>query len=401
MKKIVGIIAAAALAASAFAEINIGSWNRAVFVPFAYDGENVNALENTSWGGSNATNAGVRTGLAFSASTENAGFVMDVHNNPWNTLELGDNGYAWVKPAEILTVKFGKIDNNWGRQDVCFGMWDRYRFGGNLNLGEGVAAWRSHNNTGAEVTLTPVENLVIDYQAGFGTGNERAYKTLYHNADLMVGYTIPDTAFIRAIVAPQAPAANYDGDDKEWMTIGLAADITAIENLWLSVGTTIPTLFDKKAGSDGIGVNIPVGIGAAYNLDALTLHGLARFNFIGTTNDDLDGNEFGKLFGLYFGVGADYALNDMFTLVADVRFFTYAGDKDYVDYVQDAGDFGAYVGLSQKLSNATFDFGVMLSKAGTFNTDTNFSGEYTATGASDNGDGDLTFAIPLTMTVSF
>jgi hypothetical protein len=397
MKKIVGIIAAAALATSAFAEINIGSWNRAVFVPVAYDGENVNALENTSWGGPNAKSYGVRTGLGFSASSENAGFVMDLHNNPSDdgcSLGLGDNGYAWVKPVEVLTVKFGKIDNNWGRQDVCFGMWDRYRFGGRLCAGEGIAAWRSHNNNGAEVTLKPVENLVIDYQGGFGAGNERAYKTLWHNADFMIGYTIPDTAFIRAIVAPQAPAANYDGDDKENMTFGLAADITAVENLKLSIGTTIPTMFDKADG-----VDIPVGVGAAYNMDALTLHALARFNLYGTTNDKRDGNEFGKLFALYAGVGVDFAINDVFTLITDVRFHTYLGDKDYVDYKQDGAAFGAYVGLSQKLTNASFDFGVMLAKAGA--KETNMAKPSQLVGASDNGEDKLTFAIPLTMTVSF
>ena len=399
MKKIVGIIAAAALAASAFAEINIGSWNRGAFVPFAYDGDDVRALEGANWDGTNSTSYGVRTGLSFSADADGvAGISFDVFGSSSGggaELGVGDNAYVWVKPVDMLTVKFGQIDNNWGRQDVCFGMWDHtWRFGGNLSVGEGVAAWRDHYGTGVELTLQPVEGLVIDYQGGFGAGNEYAYKTLYHHSDVMVGYTASDIGFFRAIVAPQTPAANYDGDDKEWMTIGLAADVWAVENLNLSFGVTIPTLFDKAASSrTDTPVNIPVGVGAAYSLDALTIHGLARFNLYGTENDDADGNEFGKLFGLYLGAGVDYAINDMFTLIADVRFFTYLGDSDYVDAAQDGGDFGVYLGLAQNLAGATFDFGVQLTQA------------KTVSGAGNTGvssvDDSVTFAVPLMITVGF
>ena len=74
MKKIVGIIAAAALAATAFAEVNIGTWNRAVFEPFYYDGDTLRSYEGPSWDLS--SNGGVRTGLGFSASSENAGMVI-------------------------------------------------------------------------------------------------------------------------------------------------------------------------------------------------------------------------------------------------------------------------------------------------------------------------------------
>ena len=424
MKKIVGIIAAAALATSAFAEISIGSWSRGAFVPFAYDGDTVRSVEGANWDGTNSTAYGVRTGLTFSGSTENAGFNFQVFGSASDEgakISVGDNANLWVKPIDMFTVKIGKIDNNWGRQDVCFGMWDHtYRFGGALNVGEGVAAWRDHKSTGVELTLQPIEGLVIDYQAGFSDsykgystdteyefakfaiensttmsddekaealeeakkeynaskgGNDHAYSVLWHNADFMIGYK-GDFGFIRAIVAPQAPYTNKDGDSTEWATIGLAADLTVVENLWLSIGTTIPTAFCAQQL-----YNIPVGLGASYKLDPLTLHAVAKLSFIGKADGD---NEKFEDVGFYAGVGADFAVNDMFDVIADFRF----ADKKYVGGV-DGKDpaFGVYAGLAQKLTNATFDFGVELVKQG---------------GASWDGDVDhMTFAVPLMITTSF
>ena len=195
MKKIVGIIAAAALATSAFAEINIGSWSRGSFVPFAYNGDTVKSLEGSNWNGTNATCFGVRTGLTFSADTENAGLMFQVFGNPsdeGSKLELGDQAYIYVKPVEMLKVAFGKFDNNWGRQDVCFGMWDHtWRMGGNLNEGEGVAVKRDHSSTGFEVTLQPVDGLVIDYQGGFGGGYDK-YSYKIEKAAIDTSYAIGD-----------------------------------------------------------------------------------------------------------------------------------------------------------------------------------------------------------------
>ena len=51
MKKIVGTIAAVAVAAGvAFADVGIGSWGRAIFAPVAsLDGETVQTFDTTSW----------------------------------------------------------------------------------------------------------------------------------------------------------------------------------------------------------------------------------------------------------------------------------------------------------------------------------------------------------------
>ena len=430
MKKIVGIIAAAALATTAFAEINIGSWSRGAFVPVATDGDgNVNAFEGANWDNSglpddNGYAYGVRTGLGFSAASENAGVVFDVFGSAGTTgpgLGIGDNAYVWVKPVEMLRVAFGKFDNNWGRTDVCFGNYDhamRYRA---LPNGEGIGAWRDHYGTGVNITLQPVEGLVIDYQGGFGEAGERAYKTLWHHADIMVGYQA-DFGFIRAIVAPQNPGLNKDGDSIEWMKIGVGADITAVENLTITAGVTIPTSFNgftgvtktttytandweiKKDGTIGLkeGVTgsteyetsgftgvITIGAGAHYNLDPITIHGFVTSKLFPDSEEAAKslakGDDYSiDSFGVALAAGVDFAINDQFTLITDFRFAT---DKyNLACGLYDDPSWGAYVGLAQTLSNATFDFGVQLAN------------QYNGCGAVKDG---VTFAIPLMITTSF
>ena len=326
--------------------------------------------------------------MGFSASSENAGIVFDVfgNNGEWNpdgnnadVVTIGDNAYVWVKPIEMLTLKFGKIDNNWGRQDVCFGMCDHtYRFGG-LREGEGVAVKRE-SGRGAEITLQPIENLVIDYEANIWCGNEHTYETMWEHSSTMIGYTIPDVAFIRAVINGKEAGIQKatDTDTKPWCTIGLAADVYAVENLWFTVGATVPTLI----GSGNL-VDIPVGLGASYKLDPITFHAIAKLNFIAKA--DGDDAKYEDV-GLYFGVGVDYTINDMFDVIADFRF----GDKKYVAGVNGEDPaFAAYLGLAQKLSNATFDFGVQVGRNSGISYDTNAT------------DPQTTFAVPLMITPSF
>ena len=382
MKKIVGIIAAAALATSAFAEINIGTWNRAVFAPIAYNGDTMIAAEGPSWGLD--SRGGVRTGLSFSASSENAGMAFDFHGNPGKEIAMGDNAYTWVKPVDMLTIKFGKMDNNWGRLDHCFGTWNYWRFSNDLSVGEGLAGVVRQNGLGAQVTLQPVEGLVIDYEANFGNKDEnRTYQVMWENSSTMIGYQA-DFGFIRAIINGQK-ADTYkakDTDTKPAAKISLAADITAVENLTLKVGATIPTILTKKES------NIQIGVGADYNLDALALHANATaFILPKKINSDLD-YELGA-FGVKAGVGIDYAFSDAWKVVTDVRFASWSAanpDKDEIKYEDPR--FGAYLGLEQNLSNAQFAFGAMFGKR-------SMSIEYA------DGWDDFTFSVPFTMTVCF
>ena len=378
MKKIVGIIAAAALASTAFAEVNVGTWNRAIFEPVYYDGDTVRSFEGPSWDVGSL--GGVRTGLGFSASSENAGVVFDIHGNPGAAIGMGDNAYTWVKPVDMLTLKFGKMDNNWGRLDHCFGTWDYSRFAGVLSVGEGLAGVERQKGLGAEVTLQPVEGLVIDYEANF-YGDNHTYDVMWESSSTMIGYQA-DFGFIRAIINGKQ-AAQYkakDSDTKPAAVIALAADITAIENLVIKAGLSIPTVLTKKDSA------IRIGAGVDYNLDALALHAQTELGIRAKSiNDDLD-YELGA-FTAYVGAGVDYAFSDAWKLVTDVRFSTYsAQNTDGKDVKYEDPAFGAYLGLQQQLTNATFAFGAQFGKR--------------AMHAKHEAD-DFTFAVPLTMTVSF
>ena len=394
MKKIVGIIAAAALAASAFAEVNISTWNRAVFVPFAYDGDTLRSLEGPSWGVN--ANGGVRTGLSFSASSENAGVAFDIHGNGSPSskgddrdhfaIAMGDNAYTWVKPVDMLTLKFGKMDNNWGRLDHCFGTWDYWRFGN--ERGEGLAGVERQKGRGAQITLQPVEGLVIDYEANFW-GDNHTFETMWEHSSTMIGYKA-DFGFIRAIINGQAAAKydNTDSDTKPAALIGVAADITAVENLTLKVGASIPTVLKAKGSA------IKAAVAADYALDALTLHGQVNLDVL-PNKKKADGNyELGAV-GLNIGAGVDYAFTDAWKLVTDVRFQTYSGSpKEEADGADtklkyEDPSFGAYIGLQQQLANASFAFGAQFGKRSMSIAN--------STGKAD----DFTFAVPLTMTVSF
>ncbi len=389
MKKIVGIIAAAALASTAFAEVNVGTWNRAIFEPVYYDGDTVRSFEGPSW--DVGDKGGVRTGLSFSASSENAGVVFDIHGNPGASIGMGDNAYTWVKPVDMLTLKFGKMDNNWGRLDHCFGTWDYSRFAGVLQVGEGLAGVERQKGLGAEVTLQPVEGLVIDYEANFKTTDDdaatagkdnHAYDVLWESSSTMIGYQA-DFGFIRAIINGQQ-ATTYkakDTDTKPAAVIGLAADITAIENLTLKVGASIPTVLTKKDSA------IRIGAGVDYNLDALTLHAQTDLGIRAKSKNDDGDYELGA-FTAYVGAGVDYAFSDAWKLVTDVRFSTYSDKpkEEGKDVKWEDPAFGAYLGLQQQLTNATFAFGAQFGKR--------------AMHAKHEAD-DFTFAVPLTMTVSF
>jgi len=426
MKKIVGIIAAAALATSAFAEVNVGNWNRGVFVPFHYDGDTLRSFEGPSW--AVGTDGGIRTGLSFSASTENAGFAMDIHGNPGASIGIGDNAYAFVKPVDMLTVKFGKIDNNLGRLDHCFGTWDYSRF--SIERGEGLAGVERQKGLGAEITLEPVEGLIIDYEANFGYDDNHAYDVLWESSSTMIGYK-GDFGFVRAIInGQQAQKYKFSDDDtKPAAVIGLAADINAVENLTLKFGASVPTnltggtadvttkttyptnsyyldsttgeikLHDGATGTksetvDGISSfgAIKAAVAADYTLDALAFHAQVGLDVLPkSVNDDNDALQLGYI-GVNAGVGVDFAFNDVWKLVTDVRFQSYTNKTDDYVFTFDGKDckygdaaFGAYLGLQQQLTNATFAFGAQFGKRSMTSKEAD----------------DFTFAVPLTITASF
>ena len=256
MKKIVGTIAAIALAASsAFAGANFGmGFNRGFFTPFAWDGE-AKADISTSWG------ASPRIGASFSAASEDVGVVADVKFDGGN-VAVNDNAYIWVKPASWLKLNIGQSFDDTLRGNACFGTWDWLR-PGNI-LGEDLTFVRICNNPldgawdplrGAIVMLDPIEGLHIAAGLKIDSYNAQTWETVAKNIQVAAGYTIPDVMQIKA---------QWIGNGANGGVINAAVALKAVEGMTLDVGAFIPVEDGSKTtiaafwgmGFDAVSVNV-------------------------------------------------------------------------------------------------------------------------------------------------
>ena len=167
MKKIVGTIAAVAVAAGvAFADVGIGSWGRAIFSPvgaLTLEGRKTFVSnETTSWTGGKGTS---RMGFSVHGESENVGFNVDLKADGYSVLGINDTAFFWAKPWEFLEVKIGKVQDDTGRGNLCYGMFNWWRMGFGFT-GEDLTFTRFGNGgggqaNGAIVKVTPVEGLWI------------------------------------------------------------------------------------------------------------------------------------------------------------------------------------------------------------------------------------------------
>ena len=266
MKKIVGTIAAIALAASsAFAGANFGmGFNRGFFTPFAWDGE-AKADISTSWG------ASPRIGASFSAASEDVGVVADVKFDGGN-VAVNDNAYIWVKPASWLKLNIGQSFDDTLRGNACFGTWDWLR-PGNI-LGEDLTFVRVCQNPlsgayapvqGAIVMLDPIEGLHLSVALNmpFAHTNSpywdgyvpQTWETIAKNIQVQAGYTIPDVMQIKA---------QWIGNGANGGVVNAAVALKAVEGMTLDVGAFIPVEDASKTtiaafwgmGFDAVSVNV-------------------------------------------------------------------------------------------------------------------------------------------------
>ena len=285
MKKIVGTIAAIALAASsAFAGVGIGSWGRAIWAPVQGDASGVSSWEGISWGGNT-----VRTGISIHGESENVGFNIDM-NADGNAAGIGDTAYFWAKPWSWLELKVGKVQDDTGRGNGAYGIFNWKRMGLGWT-GEDVTFTRFGNGDGAQangaiVKVTPVDGLWI-IAAMDVQDNQPAEKTYLDNAQYGAGYVIDGIGHIRA---------QYIGQSKK---VNAAFDLTAVENLFVTVGAYVPV--------DGNGGAANVNAYANLKLDAVSLHALV------TTSIASD-------FGFGVGIGADVDLGNGLGANFDVRY---------------------------------------------------------------------------------
>ena len=410
MKKIVGTIAAVAVAAGvAFADVGIGSWGRAIFSPVGTldGGKTFVSNETTSWMGGKGTS---RMGFSVHGESENVGFNVDLKADGYSVLGINDTAFFWAKPWSFLEVKIGKVQDDTGRGNLCYGMFNWWRMGFGFT-GEDLTFTRFGNGGGGQaqgaiVKVTPVEGLWIigafDLVEHVGDWTRPDYteatKVFGNYSQYGVGYNIDGVGSVRAQYIGQANAINKDGDTVANGKAEVAFDLTAVDGLYVTVGAQIPFAFDALdvSGTYPKASNqVKIAAGADFKLAAVTLHAIVDARLPNTVSKSVGSMDAKTTLGgrIGVGVGADVDFGNGIGLVADIRFNS-AQDRVYEVSVADVtatetevkeqSTLSFLVGLSKGLTNGSIGVG--------------FEGEIQKITTSDSK---FNWAIPVVISASF
>ena len=435
-KTLIAVAAAAALTAtSAFAEITFGAWLRVLGSPIASTGEEIVAGMENSWGWGART---ARIDINGVSEDGKAGFSMGVYNDAYDGLGVGDRFNLWVKPTDTVKVSIGKYDSpdNGLRGDLCYGSWNWLRPYNWAFDGEGLTfdgIWRK----GLMVEADPIDGLHLFAVIPMDRENTfyHTAEWTYRNIQVGFGYAIEGVGKLKAqyigdwsytekqtkeITGSKWEIDPDDGlvqndvvtvtdsevdETKTTGQIGVAFDITAIENLYVTVGARFG-IADKDYAPGYLKMAFTAG--ASYQVsDAM------KFSVDGgyvQYQDDCvarDGELVDNVF--FVGGGIDYAIMDGVSLAADVRYMSNA-KAGGAGFGKD-GDEGAIsflIGVNKSIgSNGSLGVG--------FQGATNGCGLVTAGGDSNGlvagynpvagtvtGDGDeFVWAIPVSVSVWF
>ena len=407
-KTLIAVAAAAALTAtSAFAEITFGAWLRSI-TGVASNGEDILTGTSNSWGGIRPS----RVNVAGTSEDGNAGFKLDIYfNAAWGNyvattdeegkkvtgksdefLQVGDNAYLWVKPADQIQLSIGKFDGaeTGLRGDFCYGSWNWLRPGNWIADDEGLTFNGSHKN-GLMAKITPVDGLVAVvqlpvYNPVWG-GNNAAYKNgnntiedTFKNGMYAAAYSIEGLGTLKAGFFGDYQES---GDYKKTGTVNVAFDLKAVENLYVTVGARFG-IADKEMGAWNEKMKFTAG--ASYQVsDAMKFSvsgGYVQYQDKCTGKDGKDDSAFG------IGAGVDYVIMDGLNAAADLRYKSNAGgDSD--------GAISFLVGVTKNVSSNGY-IGVGFQGA------TNGNGLTGIAGANKNGkNDDFVWAVPVALSVWF
>ena len=402
-KTLIAVAAAAALTAtSAFAEITFGAWLRVLASPVASTGKDVITGVENSWGYGART---ARININGTSEDGKAGFVMGVYNDFESGLGQGDDAYLWVKPVDTVKVSVGKFDSptNGLRGDFCYGSWNWLRPGNWAYDGEGLTfdgIWRS----GMMLEADPIEGLHAFAVIPMSSSYKSAEDT-YRNIQVGFGYAIEGVGKLKAqfIGDYSYTTKKDDGKKDEDATtgqIGVAFDITAIENLYVTVGARFG-IADKDVvviarPDDPNYLKMAFTAGASYQVSETMKFsvdgGYKQFQNKFNADDD-------SVF--FVGAGVDFNVMDGLAAVADVRYMSNMYGK-----ADDEGAISFLVGVNKSVSsNGSLGIG--------FQGATNGCGLVTKDGSGivagksytpgkDDGDGDeFVWAIPVSVSVFF
>lgn len=409
-KTLIAVAAAAALTAtSAFAEITFGAWLRTLTAPVASNGEDTVVGTANSWGWGART---ARIDINGVSEDGKAGFAMNVFNDMSMDISAGDRAVLWVKPVDMIKISVGKYDSpdNGLRGDFCYGSWNWLRpynwgFDGEGLTFDGI--WRK----GMMIEADPIEGLhafvVIPMEDANADSYYKKAEDTYRNVQIGFGYAIDGVGKLKAqFIGDDSYTTDAEGDRDETMTtgqIGVAFDLNAVENLYVTVGARFG-IADKDYRPDYIKMAFTAG--ASYQVsDAMKFSvdgGYIQYQDDCTVrNDEAVDNVF------FVGAGVDYTIMDGLSLAADVRYMSNVKgintkDADAVknfkgygkDY--DEGAISFLVGVNKSVSsNGSLGIG--------FQGATNGCGfvQSNGKGLVANATDDFVWAIPVSVSVWF
>ena len=324
-KTLIAVAAAAALTAtSAFAEITFGAWLRTLTAPVASNGEDTVVGTANSWGWGART---ARIDINGVSEDGKAGFAMNVFNDMSMDISAGDRAVLWVKPVDMIKISVGKYDSpdNGLRGDFCYGSWSWLRpynwgFDGEGLTFDGI--WRK----GMMIEADPIEGLHAFVVIPMADANADSYYTkaedAYRNVQIGFGYAIDGVGKLKAqFIGDDSYTTDAEGDRDETKTtgqIGVAFDLNAVENLYVTVGARFG-IADKDYRPDYIKMAFTAG--ASYQVsDAMKFSvdgGYIQYQDDCTVrNDEAVDNVF------FVGAGVDYTIMDGLSLAADVRYMS-------------------------------------------------------------------------------
>ena len=312
------------------AEITFGSWGRALWVTAAnaYDGKDDTVVTDVhqSWGGD-----APRTALGVAGNSDNVGFKLDIHANGTG-LRVGDNALIWVKPIDMVRLSVGKHDENVLRGDAAFGLWGWDRIGA-VDGQEGWTFLDYLDGEGVTAVITPMEALTLGVHLPTSLDGSHKTKTVTNdkgevesdlyttgsledawlNSAIAAGYNIEGVGTVKVGLKLNHDKYFSDKDKKDvetWCQIAAAFDLTAVENLFLSVGARINTL-----NTVAHEVNAYARFAAT---EQLAIHAIVGSKI--NANDGKDGKKDYDALGFTAGAGVDFALDGGLGLFADLRY---------------------------------------------------------------------------------
>ena len=299
MKKLLALSVALALfGTAAFAEISIGAWGRAAFVPLDVKTAGKSTAEVESTWGNYSVPREIRLQFSGANETKTLGFQLWLQTDGGNavtqgqTVGFGDWAAVWAKPWSFLRVDIGRYNGDALRGKVgADSAFNQYIGGSGYGNAVGTTGDSSNDNDAifprlrsrsldsALLSITPVEGLFIGANFENLGGNALfpdttttpAQAGAYDKYTFAAGYNIAGFLPLRVQWAGKGSFAAGGTSS----ALDAAIGYTGLEGLVVDLGVKIPI----AVSSNETAGNTSIALGAAYSLDAFAVTGLVNLGF--------------------------------------------------------------------------------------------------------------------------